>query len=325
MNPTQSLLIPPPQQVHCPGITFSVHIGGPANGLPVVLLHGFPELAFSWRHQIAALAQAGFRVIAPDLRGYGGTGPQGVLADYRLAQLSADVIALLDELGIDQMVLVGHDFGGALAWSTARDHRDRVRGVASFCTPYTRRGKVDLLEAVRLSKGSSHYMLTFQEPGAGEALLEHDIAALFDCAMRRPAIDLSAFQRLPADIQALPASLFWGVPGYEGASFLDKAERSVFVQAFARTGFTGPLNWYRNLRRNWEDTAGTNDQVDVPALMVSAADDYFLPPTTTEGMERCVPDLERHVVASCGHWMQQERPDEVNHLLINWLQRRMLA
>ena len=288
----------------------------------VVLLHGFPEIAFSWRYQIPALAAAGYGVVAPDLRGYGDTGPQGEVADYRMQNLALDVTGLLDALGITRAVVVGHDFGGALAWTLARDHADRVRGVASLNTPYTRRTETDLVETMRRTRGPTQYMVQFQQPGWGEALLGRDVDATLRGLMRRPGVTLAQFAQMPAALQALPATLFLGHDEVMGSPLLDDDELAVFVQAYQHSGFTGPLNWYRNLRRNWEDTAGTPDAVTVPALMVSAEHDIFLPPATTRGMERAVPDLERHTVAGCGHWTQQEKPDEVNALLLDWLARR---
>lgn len=307
------------------GILLATSVVPPADPArpTLLLLHGFPELAFSWRHQVRALAAAGYGVIAPDLRGYGDTGPQGALDSYRMQNLALDMTGLLDVLGISRAVIVGHDFGGALAWTLARDHAARVLGVASLNTPYTRRTEVDLVQTMRKARGPDHYMVTFQQPGVGEALLVHDVEATFRGLMRRPAVSLAQFAQLPARIQALPATMFIGEPAVMGAPLLDAGELDVFTRAYERTGFEGALNWYRNLHRNWLDTATTADHIGVPALMVSAADDFFLPPATTRGMERIVPDLERHTLADCGHWTQQEQPEAVNALLLDWLSRRM--
>lgn len=292
--------------------------------LPVVFLHGFPELSHAWRHQFRALHDAGYAVAAPDLRGYGRTGPQGEVADYRMANLALDITGMLDALALRQAVIVGHDFGGALAWTLARDHAHRVLGVVSLNTPYTRRTDADLLQLVLRTRGPTHYMVTFQTPGIGEALLGADLRATFAGLMRRPAVTLAEFAKLPERLRALPATLFTGEPMLMGQPLLDDAELEILVSAYQRSGFSGPLNWYRNLHRNWLDTAGTADRVSVPALMLCAADDYLLPPETTRGMDRIVADLERHVIPDCGHWTQQERPEAVNALLLDWLQRRML-
>jgi len=310
-----------PRFVHSNGIDIAIHEAG--DGLPVLLLHGFPELWFSWRPQMAALAAAGWRAVAPDLRGYGDTGPHGYVRAYSMRNLTCDMIGLIDALGFERVVLLGHDFGGALAWSIARDHADRVAGVISLNTPYTRRGPHDLTSTMRQLRGDNNYMVQFQIPGVGEALLERDISATFHGLMRRPALTLKQFNCADARLRALPITLFVGEPAVMGEPVMTEAELRVYIDAFTRTGFAGPLNWYRNLRRNWLDTLNTPDRVTVPALMVSAADDFFLPPATTQGMERHVPDLERRIVEDCGHWIQYERPNEVNAVILEWLDRRM--
>ena len=308
------------------GIRMAASVVPPADParLTVVLLHGFPELAVSWHHQIRALAAAGYGVVAPDLRGYGDTGPQGPLEAYRMQNLARDVTGLLDTLGIARAVVVGHDFGGALAWTLARDHAARVQAIVSLNTPYTRRTELDLVQTMLQARGPTHYMVAFQAPGAAEALLSRDVEATFRGLMRRPALTLAQFAQLPARVQALPATIFTGEPEVMGAPLLDPSTLRLFTQAYARTGFEGALNWYRNLRRNWLDTADTVDHIGVPALMVSADRDFFLPPATTRGMERIVPDLERRLLVDCGHWTQHEQPEALNALLLDWLARRML-
>jgi len=325
-TPTDRLAtdMPPCTQVQANGIPVAVyeqHFADPQR-LRVLFLHGFPELAYSWRHQLRALAALGYGVAAPDLRGYGRTGPHGELEDYRMAQLARDVTGVLDAFGVQRAVLVGHDFGGALAWTLARDHADRVLGIVSLNTPYTRRTETDLVETMRRTRGPDHYMVRFQVPGEAERLLGADVRATFEGLMRRPALSQQDFAQLPAALRALPPELFGHEPRLRGEPFLAPDELEVYVRAYERTGFTGPLNWYRNLHRNWLDTAGTPDHVAVPALMVSAADDHFLPPATTRGMEAIVPDLERVLVPDCGHWTQQERPEAVNRLLHEWIARR---
>lgn len=272
---------------------------------------------------MAALAEAGWRAIAPDLRGYGETGAQGELAAYSMRNLSLDVIGLMDALEIGRAVVVGHDFGGMLAWTLARDHPARIAGVASLNTPYTRRTRLDLVETMRRHRGETNYMVGFQKPGVGEALLERDIAATFDGLMRRPALTLARFRHAAARLQSLPMTLFTGEPDVMGDPVMFAAERAVYVDAYRRNGFTGPLNWYRNLHRNWLDTADVLDCVHQPALMISAADDFFLPPDLAQGMEDIVPDLEWRIIEHCGHWAQYEQPEKVNAILLNWLDRRL--
>ncbi|WP_158291707.1 alpha/beta fold hydrolase [Lampropedia puyangensis] len=313
--------MPAAQAIVSNGMVFSTHCAG--SGLPVLLLHGFPELAYSWRHQIQPLVDAGCQVIVPDLRGYGHTGLHGSLSDYRMHNLACDVVGLLDALGIAQCVVIGHDFGGALAWTLARDHAKRFLGVVALNTPYTRRTEDHLIDTLRKYRGESNYMVYFQKPGQGEALLEANVYATFAGMMCRPNALMRDFSQAPEALQSLPASLLGQDKRIQGVSFLTEQELSVYVKTYEKTGFTGGLNWYRNLARNWQDTQGVADRVELPALMVCAEHDIFLPPATAEGIERYVPLIQRALIRDCGHWTQQERPEEVNALIITWLRERL--
>ena len=310
-----------PQFVQANGIALATYQAGA--GPAVVLLHGFPELAYSWRTQVATLAAHGWRAIAPDLRGYGETGPHGDVAAYSMRNLSRDVVGMLDALQIERAIVVGHDFGGALAWSIARDHSERVAGVVSLNTPYTRRGTQDLVRSMQQYRGPSNYMVMFQKPGVGEALLQRDVAATFRGLMRRPAMTLAQFRQASERLRALPMTLFVGEPEVMGEPVMSDDDLQVYIAAFQKTGFTGALNWYRNLEQNWHDTAASSDTINVPALMIAASDDFFLPPDTTRGMERHVPDLEMQLIETCGHWTQHERPEAANAIILDWLERRM--
>lgn len=309
--------MPAAQAIASNGIVLSTHVAG--QGLPVLLLHGFPELAYSWRLQIPALVEAGCQVIVPDLRGYGHTGLQGELSDYRMENLALDVVGVLDQLGIAQCVVVGHDFGGALAWTLARDHASRCMGVVSLNTPYTRRTEKDLIETLRVYRGESNYMVYFQTPGQGEALLGRDVRATFEGLMTRPNALMRDFKQAPPALHSLPATLLGHDQRIQGPGFLSDEALQVYTETYQKTGFTGGLNWYRNWSRNWQDTAHTVDRIEQPALMVCAEYDIFLPPATTEGMERFVPLMQRKLISDCGHWTQQERPEALNAVLLSWL------
>lgn len=269
-----------------------------------------------------SLAANGWRAVAPDLRGYGETGPQGDVIAYRFANLARDVLGMVDALGLEKPVLIGHDFGGALAWSIARDHPDSITGIAVLNTPYTRRGDSDLVSMMRTYRGDTNYMVAFQSPGFAEAELERDVHSLFHNLMRRPGLKLGDFQA-NGRLRALPMSLFTGEPAMMGEPIMSEAELQVYIDAFTRTGFAGGLNWYRNLARNWSDSEASPERIDVPALMVTASDDFFLPPRTSDGMEAIVADLERAEIQDCGHWTQHERSAEVNAVLLDWLERRI--
>jgi pimeloyl-ACP methyl ester carboxylesterase len=301
------------------GINLAVHELG--EGPAVLLLHGFPELSYSWRYQIAPIADAGFRVIAPEQRGFGDSDAPADPITYSVKNLVADLVGMLDALGLEQAVFVGHDWGSMPAWYAGAYAPDRVAGAASLCTPYFTPGEVDLIEAYNETRGTNHYMATFQEPGVGEAMLERDVEATFRALIRRRGMTLEEFRASPAEIQEVPAGVFVGNPQLFGDELLSDEDLAVYVEMYRRTGFTGGLNWYRALHEDWREGLGHEFVVDKPALMISAADDFFLPPDFTEGMELLLPQLEKHVIPDSGHWLQQERPAEVNALLIPWLER----
>jgi pimeloyl-ACP methyl ester carboxylesterase len=175
---------------------------------------------------------------------------------------------------------------------------------------------------MRKYKGEQNYMVMFQEPNVAEALLEANIGKTFENMMRRSPLSLPEFQS-DARLRALPLSLFTGEPALMGEPLMPFDELEVFIDAYQRTGFTGGLNWYRALPLTWRDAETCPDRVDVPALMICASDDYFLPPSTTEGMEAIVPDLERGLISSCGHWMQHDQPEATSRIMVDWLERRM--
>ena len=265
------------------------------DGFPVLLLHGFPELWYSWRYQIPALADAGFRAIAPDMRGYGETDkPEGIEA-YDIHQLVADMIGLLDALDLPRAVIVGHDWGGVIVWQMALMHPDRVERVISLNTPFQRRSRRRPTDAFKqLPDGRFNYILYFQEPGRAESDIEKDIDSWLDTTIR-------------------------GIATVQDLITADTIR--VFTDAFRKGGITGPLNYYRNVDRNWETTAYLEGrQVTMPALMICAENDPILIPQSAEGMEKYIPDLTTRLIKNCGHWTQQEQPDEVNRLILEFLQ-----
>ncbi len=290
-------------------------------GFPVVFCHGFPELAYSWRHQLPALAAAGYRAIAPDQRGYGQSDRPAAVTDYDVHHLTGDLAGLLDTLGLERAVFCGHDWGGIVVWHMAQLFPERVAGVIALNTPYQPRRPQDLISTLRHVYGEEHYMVAFQQPGRAEALFERDVARVLERMFRKPKSGGAV--RLPPEqigrLLTLDALAGEGPAG--GTPFLAPEEFQFYVDTFRRTGFTGGINWYRNLRRNWELLADAPQRVEAPALMISAASDVFLPPRLTEGMEAWVPRVERHIIPDCGHWTQQEQPEAVNRLVLDWLRR----
>ncbi len=305
------------------GVELSVYEAGePRPELPVVVFsHGFPELAFSWRHQLRAVAAAGFHAVAPDQRGYGGSSRPDAIEEYDIFHLTGDLVGLLDDLGADKAVFVGHDWGGFVVWHMPLLHRDRVAGVAGLCTPYVPRLPVKPTEAFRMMGGENHYILYFQEPGVADRALAVNTTVLFDRMMRR-AIDPVHLREAAGNASDFVEAIV-DAPVL-GDELLTPQERAVFVETFERTGFTGGLNWYRNFDRNWELTPELDGaRIDgVPCLMLTAEWDPVLVPAMAQGMPAVIGDLEIHQIARAGHWVQQECPDEVNGVLVDWLVRR---
>lgn len=310
-------LFPAPRRIRTDGVVLNVHEAGPQGGTPVVLLHGFPELAYSWRRQLPALAEAGRWVLAPDQRGYGGSDRPETVESYAIELLTGDMIGLLDAVGAERAIWVGHDWGGLVAWELARRFPELTAGVVGLNTPFLPRPPKDPISLIKERFGPAHYIVWFQTPRLPELAFEASLERSFRFFMRRT--DEKPKDR--AKLSALQAALGFFKPKPEHQLLTDE-ELAVYVEAYRRTGFRGPINWYRNMRGNWARSAGVPDHVAAPALMITAELDPFLPPELSEGMERFVPDLERSVIQACGHWTQQERPEEVNRILLDWLDRR---
>jgi pimeloyl-ACP methyl ester carboxylesterase len=309
------------QRVNTKGIR--MHVAEVGEGYPIVMCHGFPELWYSWRHQMRALAEAGFRTIAPDQRGYGETDAPEPIEAYSQRQLVGDIVGMLDALGIAKCVIIGHDWGGAVAWNAALIAPERIERVVGVNTPFLPRTPLKPTEVMKeMAQGQFHYVLYFQEPGVAEAELERDV--------RR---SLRGFYQSAEDLSgALDQSAPPGVFGPAGGGILDRPpdrpqgkfltaeDFEVFVRAFERTGFRGGLNWYRCIDRSWEESAGLEQLVKQPALMITAEHDPVLRPSLCNGMEAFVPNLRKLVlVEGAGHWTQQEKPAEVNAALMEFI------
>lgn len=291
-------------------------------GAPVVLLvHGFPDLAYAWRHQVQALADAGFHVLAPDQRGYGGSSRPEAVTDYDIIALTGDLAGLLDDVGAEQAVVVGHDWGAILTWHFPLLYPDRVKAVAGLSMPPVPRPKRPPTEALRRTFGEHFfYMLHFQQPGVADAEMDRDPATTLRRIMSgTDPDDPSAAARMHApgpqgfiDRIAEPG----GLPPWIGRREFDH-----YVAEFTRTGFTGPLNWYRNLDRNWELTAVMPaTTITVPVLFVGgSADPALTVNRPARAREVVTGDYREVMIPGAGHWLQQERPDEVNAALLEFI------
>lgn len=301
-----------------------MHFVEQGEGPLVVLCHGWPELWYSWRHQIRDLAAAGYRVVAPDQRGYGQTDRPEAIDQYTQLHLVGDMVGLLDALGAETAVIAGHDWGAPVAWNCALLRPDRFPAVIAMSVPYGPRAPVRPTEGLRMMAGENFfYILYFQEPGVAEAELEADVRA----SLRR--IYYSASGSPPRGDQwrpALPKTAKFLDATTDPATlpdWLTEADLDFYTAEFQRTGFRGGLNWYRNLDRTWELMAPWQGaKVTVPALFISGERDGV-----RQFMGQAIAALPQHVpnlrgtitLPGCGHWNQQERPTETTKAMLDFL------
>jgi pimeloyl-ACP methyl ester carboxylesterase len=299
----------------------ALHVVDAGRGPLVVLAHGFPELAYSWRHQVPVLADAGYRVLAPDQRGYGRSSRPERVEDYDILALAGDLLALLDDVGEERAVFVGHDWGAILVWQLALLAPERVAGVVGMSVPFMPRAPMPPTRLLRQVLGDAwFYVLYFQEPGVADADLGRDPAT----TMRRllGAMAREGEQMDPSVLAPDGRGFVDRIPEPDGLpDWLSQGELDHYVAEFSRTGFTGPINWYRNFDRNWELTPQLADaHVEVPSLFIGGALDPVLlmsPPALGEAFLR---DHRGTVlVEGAGHWVQQQAPDAVNAALLDFV------
>jgi pimeloyl-ACP methyl ester carboxylesterase len=287
------------------GIELSVQVSG--TGPAVVLAHGFPELGYSWRHQVPALAAAGYRVIVPDMRGYGLSSRPDDVSAYDVHTVGRDLVGLLDALGEGEAAFVGHDWGAAVVWALALTHPERVRGVAGLSVPFTPPAPVSPLSILRRRLGDDFYMVWFQEPGVADAALARNVRRTLSTVMSSTQFSVLVH---PCQAAAEPP-----LPGWLPAADLD-----IYVAAYERTGFTGGLSYYRNIDRNWELSRTLGARIGRPAMFLAGSQDPVARFMPAGHLPECVDDLRASIVIDGGgHWIQQERPAEVNAALLDFL------
>jgi pimeloyl-ACP methyl ester carboxylesterase len=304
------------------GVQLRVVEAGDPDAPVVVLTHGFPELAYSWRHQIPVLAEAGYHVLAPDQRGYGGSSRPDAIDAYDIHQLTADIVGLLDDIGAQRAVWIGHDWGAPVAWHAPLLHPDRVSAVAGLSVPALPRAQLPPTQTFRKTFGENFfYMLYFQQPGVADAELGGDPGRTIRRMMSglRTSGDQSAALRMVAPG---PEGFINRIPEPDALpDWISQDELDHYISEFSRTGFTGGLNWYRNLDRNWETTADLVDaKISVPCLFIGGTADPVLTFTRADRASEVISGPYRQVmIDGAGHWLQQERPDEVNAALLEFL------
>jgi len=304
---------PEPTFVSVNGVELEVFEAGRQNaGNPIVLCHGWPEHAFSWRHQVPALVAAGFHVIVPNQRGYGNSSRPTEVIDYDIEHLSGDLIALLDHYDYEDATFVGHDWGAMVVWGLALLHPNRVNRVINLSLPYQERGERPWIEFMEDILGSDFYFVHFnRQPGVADAVLEENTFQFLRNMYRK--------NEPPAEPQ--PGMAMINLARAEtplGEPIMSDSELAVFVSAFESSGFTGSINWYRNLDRNWHLLADVNPIIQHPTLMIYGDQDLV---ARGENLKDFVPNVDV-VNLDCGHWIQQERPEETNQAILKWLSQR---
>ena len=305
------------------GIKLRVNLSG--EGPLVLLIHGWPESWYSWRHQIKALAAAGYRVAAPDVRGYGGSDKPEAIEAYDMAAMTADMAGLIAALGEEQAVVIGHDWGAPIAWNTALLHPERVRAVAGLSVPYTGPGPAPFIDVVKqLYKDKFFYQIYFQEPGVAEAELEADVRD----SLRKIYYWISGegLRAAPPRSKPADAKLLDGMadPG-EMPAWMSTEDLDYYVSQFEGSGFRGPLNRYRNWHRDFALLSPLAAQKIVqPAAFIAGTLEpvlNFVPGVDLIAiMREKLADLRLvEMVEGAGHWVQQERPGPVNDALLRFL------
>jgi pimeloyl-ACP methyl ester carboxylesterase len=309
-NPTD---FPKPTLISVNGVELEVfEAGREYAGNPIVLCHGWPEHAFSWRHQVPALAAAGYHVIVPNQRGYGNSSRPTEVSDYDIEHLSGDLVALLDHYGYEDATFVGHDWGAMVVWGLTLLHPNRVNKVINLSLPYQDRGEIPWIEFLEQVLGGDYYFVHFnRQPGVADAVLEEN-AFRFLCNLYRKNAPLKEPEPGMAMINLARAETPLGEP------LMSDSELDVFVSAFEKAGFTGSINWYRNLDRNWHLLADVDPIIQQPTLMIYGERDLI---PKSDKLAAFVPNVEV-VNLDCGHWIQQEKPKETNQAILRWLEQQ---
>lgn len=313
---TRTADFPAPTRVALGDAHLEVFEAGRENrGNPIVLCHGWPEHAYSWRHQMPALAAAGYHVIVPNQRGYGNSSRPPQVEAYDIARLTGDLAALLDHFGYRDAVFVGHDWGANVVWSMALLHPARVRRIINLALPYQPRTPIPWVEFLEGVFGPDHHLVHFnRQPGVADAVLDANAGRFLRNLLRRnqpPAPPEPGMMMINLATAEAPS----------GDPLMSDEDLAVFIASFEASGFAASINWYRNLDRNWRILADVDPIVRQPALMIHGTQD-MIPPSET--LSDFVPNAEV-LSLDCGHWIQQEKPDETTEAMLGWLAVRQAA
>ena len=307
-------MFPTPERISVNNIELEVYSAG--SGRPLMLCHGWPEHAYSWRHQIQPLVKAGYHVIVPNQRGYGHSSCPSAVEAYDIVQLTGDLVGLLDHFGYEDACFVGHDWGAIVVWNLAMMHRKRVSGVINLSVPLLQRGTSEWVGFWEKMLGPDFYIVHFnRQPLVADRVFERHTQQFLNNLYRtnqwaHPGVDFGPGMTLIS--MAQNPELKEGVPG---DPVMTPEEMQVFLDAFAHSGFTGGINWYRNFSRNWETAGAYEQRIYQPTLMIYG--DHDMVPQAPR-LGDFVDQLEV-LNLPCGHWIQQEMPKETNRAMLNWL------
>ncbi|MFI7089201.1 alpha/beta fold hydrolase [Streptomyces anulatus] len=305
---------PEPAMISVNGVELEVFEAGRENkGKPIVLCHGWPEHAYSWRHLIPVLVEAGYHVIAPNQRGFGNSSCPAEVTDYDIEHLSGDLVALLDHYGYDDATFVGHDWGAFVVWSLALLHPNRVNKVINLALPYQVRGENPWIEVMEQFLGGDFYFVHFnRQPGIADAVFDANTGQFIRNLYRKsvpPAPPEPGMALINLALAEAPL----------GEPVMSDRDLAVYISGFETSGFTGGINWYRNLDRNWHLLADVDPIIQQPALMIYGDRDLAVP--RSESLTEFVPKVEV-VGLDCGHWIQEEMPEETNQVISQWLEQQ---
>ena len=307
---------PKPSLVSVNGVELEVFEAGQANaGKPIVLCHGWPEHAYSWRHQLPALVAAGYHVIVPNQRGYGNSSRPDEVTAYDITHLTGDLVALLDHYGYEDATFVGHDWGAMVVWGMALLHPNRVNRLINMSLPYQERGEIPWIEFMEQFLGGDYYFVHFnRQPGVADAILDENTSRFLTNLYRKnvpPAPPEPGMSMINLANAETPL----------GEPVMSDEDLAVYVNAFETSGFTGSINWYRNLDRNWHLLADVDPIIHQPALMIYGDKDAI---PKSETLSAFVPNVDV-ISLDCGHWIQEEMPEETNQAILTWLARQDAA
>ncbi|MDO6589144.1 alpha/beta hydrolase [Loktanella sp. D2R18] len=301
---------PTPTQIHVNGVELEVFEAGRENaGNPILLCHGWPEHAYSWRYQIPALVAAGYHVIAPNQRGYGNSSCPDAVETYDITQLAGDLIGLLDYFGYENAIFAGHDWGASVVWGLALLHPARVSRIINLALPYQARTPMPWIDFMEEFFGGDHYFVHFnRQPGVADAILDAN----------RTQFLRNLFRKNLPQAAPEPGMMMINLAQAEtalGDPLMGSDDLEVYINAFQQSGFTSSINWYRNLDRNWHLLADVPPVIKVPTLMIHGDRDLI---PQSENLSEFVPNVDV-VSFDCGHCIQQEKPSETNAAILDWL------